>query len=79
MPLLGIERHDFDYRVYVLCCKPKCPRTAGWCHYVGFEHRDEIKKRITDPFGGGNWDDEDARAVARQPLTLPRDLSAKTT
>ena len=53
MPVLGAERTDFDYRVYVLRCKPKCPRTAGSFHYVGFEHRDEVKKRITDQFAGG--------------------------
>ena len=53
MPLLGIVRNDFDYRVYVLRCKPKCPRAAGWFHYDGFEHRDEIKKRITVQFAGG--------------------------
>ena len=34
MPLLGIVRNDFDYRVYVLRCKPKCARTSGWFHYA---------------------------------------------
>lgn len=53
MPNLGIERIDFPYRVYVLRCKPKCPRTAGPFHYAGFEHRDKIKKRLVDQFAQG--------------------------
>ena len=54
MPNLGLVAEDaFEFRVYVLRCKPKTASTPGPFYYVGFEHRAKLKHRIGLQFSGG--------------------------